>query len=1160
MTLADWTIYKVKRSGTYWQVRLQNAGATSRFENSKLFTDSFAGNQRSFVLINGVKTTYAGFQLVRNSLTKVDLFLHPKVKDYFYFPSFLSWNWDLSLDAWYPSSDNTFSVTNSGSADMIDPFELGSNPFTWRVKTVGALTSGRRQLVLEETAGVSTNKVLRYSQTFFLQNQIIFINNKQYRISTPGVRTSSSEITLYVFEHDYSPVALEAVTVPTLNAFYMEPTGDRNIFEDLFSKNSIPTGSLKIFYDFNSYEQPSAGGDYVMSVAPVSSGTYSGQIIGDFTQFSEVAPSEGYFKRKNYVKIQNADELFSRDFSFVFVSSKADKKPSTIFSNFGGYTNPTSGFAIGINSANKLYFQNYNELNPYISTLDTHNARKNIFCLIGNQNTVQMGRYDLEEGTFKIKELGLNPEFIRQSNNWYLGTGTAVNAENYNFEGYMDYFMYFNESLNIPQANVIASGFYNQMTGVVPIIRTIPGKTTGHEETLTGVTGIVDYSGVLSGSGETTYTGYALTGTGLYSTLTITGDYNLYITGDNYSGLYTQAILNRYELGRTGESFYSLPGATQSEASAIAYDPNRDLLILPKHDNSSTPFYEVDLEGNFKRSFSSNIDSVEAMCYMSGDYFAVGIEGHPSKIYYGSINKTTNNVDYNDWNSITLGVSWGSSKGLEGITFDQDRNCFYAVKEKLAGKGVYKVLFDGTTTHLFNPAYLDDLSDIYYDKFTDNLFLLSHDSVKISQSDFAGNELYQKPIPMYQPEGLTFTSDMKKMYVIGELLDQTVPYQPGGYFRLNNNLVNTYELLRHYTGFFSGNYPSSTGFQLDFYQEKTITGNNFSAITGFKTGVAQYTYTGYENIYVQSGITGYVSSGYKYTSLTGDPTGYLIENSGDAIVASSSVYEYFYDKVSYLLERSPDLVEYNHKIYDVSEPLTLDFSKKYNISAPFEYSSERRGNAFILNTDAEADEINLFFNGVAQHEGLLKTTQNDLYQNVYSTLTGDYSLIDSMIVNDKGFQTISRGEDEVIYDVSQASILRQTTGITNTQQWRDGRKLGISGDGVQVFMNGQKIYSGAHLDYVVREGFVSGQNFVTGITGDLSTYPNYTDLTMTTGKGLYDLTGRFLVDNVYYLNGIRQDPENFLVYPTGVSLMEGIKVELDGKQDIIYNRSRNYGD
>ena len=108
---------------------------------------------------------------------------------------------------------------------------------------------------------------------------------------------------MYVFEQDYSASASETVTVPTLNESNMEPTGDRNIFEDLFSKNSIPTNSLKIFYDFNSYEQPDPGENYVMSIAPVSSGTYSGQIMGDFTQFSEVAPSEGYFKRRNYVKI-----------------------------------------------------------------------------------------------------------------------------------------------------------------------------------------------------------------------------------------------------------------------------------------------------------------------------------------------------------------------------------------------------------------------------------------------------------------------------------------------------------------------------------------------------------------------------------------------------------------------------------------------------------------------------------------------------------------------------------------------------------------------------------------------------------------------------------------------------------------------------------------
>jgi len=202
-------------------------------------------------------------------------------------------------------------------------------------------------------------------------------------------------------------------------------------------------------------------------------------------------------------------------------------------------------------------------------------------------------------------------------------------------------------------------------------------------------------------------------------------------------------------------------------------------------------------------------------------------------------------------------------------------------------------------------------------------------------------------------------------------------------------------------------------------------------------------------------------------------------------------------------------------------------------------------------------------NGVAQHQGALDVTQNDYYENIYNTLSGDYSLIDSIIVNDSNFQTISRGEDDVIYDNMQASTLRQFTGITNTNQWVDARALGVSGDGVQVFINGQKIYSGSHLDYVVKEGFVSGQNYVTGITGDLSTYPDYSELISTTGEGVYDITGKFLLSNVYYMNGIRQSTSNFLVYPTGVSLIDASEenaITFEGDANLIYNKSISYGD
>ena len=97
------------------------------------------------------------------------------------------------------------------------------------------------------------------------------------------------------------------------------------------------------------------------------------------------------------------------------------------------------------------------------------------------------------------------------------------------------------------------------------------------------------------------------------------------------------------------------------------------------------------------------------------------------------------------------------------------------------------------------------------------------------------------------------------------------------------------------------------------------------------------------------------------------------------------------------------------------------------------------------------------------------------------------------------------------------------------------------------------------VDYVSEEGYLSGQGFVTGITGYLFTFPEYENLQNQTGVGLYDITGKFLVDNIYYLNGVRQDPNAFLVYATGVGLIEGTGIEIESKGTIVYNKDVSYG-
>ena len=151
-----------------------------------------------------------------------------------------------------------------------------------------------------------------------------------------------------------------------------------------------------------------------------------------------------------------------------------------------------------------------------------------------------------------------------------------------------------------------------------------------------------------------------------------------------------QANLDDYETGVTGSTFYKVAGGGSDEVSAIAYDPNRDSLLVPKTDDSNTPICELDLEGNLIRTISSTFDSIEGMCYMTGYFFALGEESasspaNSSKIHYGPIKKTDTNLGATSpgWNTITL-ETWDtpSNQGLEGITFNKKESCFYAVKEE----------------------------------------------------------------------------------------------------------------------------------------------------------------------------------------------------------------------------------------------------------------------------------------------------------------------------------------------------------------------------------------------------------------------------------------------------------------------------------------------
>jgi uncharacterized protein YjiK len=1170
MTISNWKISTVTNVGKRWKITATDGSSPSESAARDFFNGLFGGNSTNYLSLNALDYKYINFKI--QSATSVDLFVHMDDKDYDWFPSFLSWSdWTFDgVDVWTAALGTDTIAIGTGTPITAGPFD--GNDFQWSADSNCVIGEDTTTVGIYESGGASIDDAIKHSiiLSLFNVNSYIVFDGVRYQIAAaPTVSAGEGILTLYN-QVGNSPCSANTVS-PILKGGYMEPVGSNNVFQEIFNQNSIPSENLKIFYDFKSFTT----NPHVQSIAPVSEGTWSGEIFGNAQEFlgfnldqyqftasgtgffksglagyspapevsavtynplkdtlfineddanttdnqyternldgtwirtitSNIQDSEGMcymtgkyfaiaseqntakiyygkiddsvtnldtasmetitldtswgvskglegiafdnpnecfygaregpysssdrgvyqidfdgtttklfgpigitdfaglhydpglenffilseqdqivyqttsagtiisqksigpmkqpegitftsgmermyiagepceggywilnlsgygcFDREKYIKIANADELYSPNWTMMFAGTRKDNKPSTIFSNFGGYTNPTSGFALGFNSANRLYFHNYENLRPNIYTHLSHNANENIFCVIGQSDSIQVGRYDLGIKGFDFEETSINSDFFRQSDDWYLGTGTAVGIDNYNYDGCLDYFLYFDRSLGVEQANIIASGMYSAITGVAPITRVLPGVVTGYRETITGVTGVIGYDSQLSGQRETIYNGYAVTGKVLMGNVTTTGVSNLYITGDNYTGLY----------------------------------------IKPD--------------------------------------------------------------------------TW--------------------------------------------------------------------------------------------PPGST-----------------------------------TYKELRSYPNFYTGNHS----FLQKFNQEYLFSGVDVLSITGMQTGLSGYRYTGYENVYTGAPVTGYLYSGYDYDPLTGDPTVMVLKPSGNAFIPTTKIYNYFFDAVSYLGLRgntngSGDAVDYSYWNHDTSAPswINLGWTFNYNENAAFGFSTARQKGSFFLK-DAQSGQINLYFNGVSQDQGQLQTNVDSLYNTSYTTISGDYSLVPELyqdVVNDdatgfSGFGTTSRGQDQVLYDISQPLTNRQRTGISNPSQWASPSALGISGDNVQAFLNGIKIYSG--VDYTSVGGYLSATGPITNVTGYLSTFPALAtgDWLNQTGVNLYDITGIFISENIYYLNGVRQPTQQFLLYPSGVSLITGVNHLLEGPLDLLYYRDTDYGD
>jgi len=259
---------------------------------------------------------------------------------------------------------------------------------------------------------------------------------------------------------------------------------------------SITTG-INYFYDFLGLDQSNFKIFYDFSPANHSSTVINSVSFGD-PQYSGTAGliatqnNSGLFSasNQNRIKINNVSQSdFSSDFSFLFKFRTA-RTNGVLFSSLTG-TAFKSGFNIGVNDANHLYFQYYDNAGPVILTSETRLAETNVVGVSVGLNNIGVNWYDVNSHQFVSEDFSINSDFLLFSNQWHLGGNILPELGAQNFSGYYAGFLGFNRALSRNSMTRLVSGFYSYPT----LLPAVSGQTVS--------TGIVGFATSLPTSGIT---------------------------------------------------------------------------------------------------------------------------------------------------------------------------------------------------------------------------------------------------------------------------------------------------------------------------------------------------------------------------------------------------------------------------------------------------------------------------------------------------------------------------------------------------------------------------------------------------------------------------------------------------------------------------------
>lgn len=192
------------------------------------------------------------------------------------------------------------------------------------------------------------------------------------------------------------------------------------------------------------------------------------------------------------------------------------------------------------------------------------------------------------------------------------------------------------------------------------------------------------------------------------------------------------------------------------EPSGLSYSPDRQSLYTV---SDRGMLYEISLTGNTIRELPFTDDDFEAVTVDSSNnniFICEERTGKLIKLNSSGIKMASYNILENPGNT-----------GLEGLTYNENLDVFYMLKEKTEGLLIKYSTTDNTKTEI-KLSFARDYSGIYYNSVSNKLWIVSDESKTLTQCTLNGVKIKSYSLPISGVEGIVVNDEETEAYVVSD--------------------------------------------------------------------------------------------------------------------------------------------------------------------------------------------------------------------------------------------------------------------------------------------------------------------------------------------------------------------------------------------------------